>query len=143
MPQEAPVFSQMPDADEVVLKLVQKYPEKFGHIDPTLVGCVAVTGKNKPEGQEWDIKVHGIKAPLSIFSSKIYVLEFFMTTWENYTPVQRQYMIFKTLVRIKDTFDGALDKEDLKDCRCLVKKFGVSYMDKPDLPDLIEAKVDL
>lgn len=143
MAQDAPVYGQIPEADELVLKLVQKYPDKFGHIDPSLVGCIVVTGKNKPESQDWDVKIHGIKAPLTIFSSKVYVFEFYKQTWENYSPVQRQYMLFKSMVRIKDSFDGSLDKEDLKDCRCLVKKFGVAYMDKADLPDLIDSKVDL
>ena len=140
MPKDKPEWAFVPEADEMVAKLVAKYPEKFGHIDPARVGCCMICGKEPPEAQDWDCQIGGVREPFVLFSTKTYLLWFFKCTWERYNKRQRCAMLFRQMVRISEEFDGKLLKEDLHDCRCLVKAFGVSYMDNPNLPDLVEEK---
>lgn len=142
MPQAEPIYGQHKEAEAIIASLVDKYPERFGHVDASAIGCVEITGKDKPESQDWDAKISGIKAPLSTFASKVYVIEFFKKTWDDYAPQQRQFMLFRMLAQIPEKFDGGSAKIDLKDMRCLVKKFGVNYMERVDLPDLVKEKQD-
>ena len=65
------------DAEALVLKLCELYPEKFGHIDPSTIGCASVTNKDKTETQD-DSKIKGMREHESIFSAKMYVLWFIL-----------------------------------------------------------------
>lgn len=141
MPKEQPTWELNKDADDMVAKIVERNPEKFGHVDATQIGIAMIAGKDPPDSQDWDAKISGIVQPESLFSKKTYVIWFFKSTWEKYDKRQRSAMLFRQLVRIPDEFDGKLLKEDLKDCRALVKAFGLDYMSSPNLPDLTENKV--
>ena len=140
MAQAEPVWELLKEADDMVAKLVQKYPEKFGHIDPEVIGCAAIGGKTKPEGQTWDAKLGGIREPEALWSKKTYCSQFYKSTWDTYDARQRAAMLFKLLVRIPDESNGKVLPEDLKDCYCLVKAFGPDYMKNPSLPDLLDQK---
>lgn len=140
MSQAEPVWELHGEADAVVAGLVQMYPEKFGHIDPEVVGCAAITGKDKPDSQAWDAQIEGIKEPSALWSKKIYCIKFYKATWDSYNKNQREAMIFRNLVRIADECNGKILTEDLKDCYCLVKSFGLDYMKNPNLPSLLEQK---
>lgn len=145
MPKIKPEWVISKDAEALVKKLCELYPEKFGHIEPSTIGCAAVINKDKGETQD-DSKIRGLREPESIFSAKIYIISFFMNCWEDYTPAQRAAMIMKNLLRIPDLEDGpdgSVAKLDLQDSKCLVKAFGVDYMDSTGLPDLSQAKQPL
>ena len=140
MPQSEPVWELMKDAEEMVAQLCDKYPEKFGHIDQSSIGCAAITGKDKPPTQIWDAKIGGIREPEALWSKKKYCIQFYKSTWELYDKRLRAAMLFKLLVRIPDDCDGKVLPEDLKDCYCLVKAFGPDYMKSPNMPDLLDQK---
>jgi hypothetical protein len=144
MPKQEPVWEFMDkEAGEIIRQLAEKYPEKFEHIDAEKIGCVAIGNKEPPESQDWDAKILGITEPQLLYSKKTYVIEWFKSTWDSYNRAQRVAMLFRQLIRISPDFDGTLQKEDLKDCYCLVKAFGVGYMDSPALPDLTDQKQTL
>lgn len=145
MAQIKPEWAVSKEADAVVSKLCQMYPERLGHVDPTTIGCAVITNKEKTEGQD-DCKLKGMRLPEAIFCAKIYVLSFCQTTWETYSQAQRAAMLMRQLLRIPDTEDGpdgSVLKEDLKDIKCMVKAFGVDYMANPALPDLCDKKQPL
>lgn len=129
-------------AQDIVHKLCQLYPERFGHIDPHTIGCVSLINKEKKDTQP-DSKIRGIKAPESLFCQKMYIVSFYQSCWDEYTPAQRSAMIMKNLDRIPDTEDGpdgSVMPEDLKDNRTLVAGWGVDYMANPSLPDFSSSK---
>lgn len=140
MPQGQPVWELMKDAEQMVRDLVAMYPEKFGHVDADMVGCAAVTGKDKPPTQEWQAKISGLREPEALWSKKIYCIQFYKTTWESLGVEHRQHMIFKQLERIGDDCDGKVLPEDLKDSYCLVKAYGPDYMRQTTLPNLLTEK---
>jgi len=129
------------DAGQDLIKaLCNIYPEKIGHIDPSKVGVAVITNKDRGETQEWDGRMVGITAPASLFSSKLYIIYMNKNTWDTYNPAQRSMMIMRHLLRIPDPSDGSIIKEDLKDLKCLVKMWGVDYMENPSLPDISTTK---
>lgn len=145
MPQLKPEYAISNEAMKIVEKLCQLYPERYGHVDPSKIGCVALTNKEKREKQS-DSKIRGIKMPDALFASKLYIIEFYGDCWETYTPAQRSAMMLKNLDRIPDLDDGpdgSVLPEDLKDNRTLVNGWGVDYMANAGLPDFAASKQPL
>lgn len=142
MPQVEPVWELLKEAENMVLALVQAFPTRFGHIDPEIIGCAAITGKDKPDSQQWDAKIGGIREPEALWSKKTYCIQFYKSTWDNYDEEHRQHMLFKLLERIPEGCDGKVLPEDLKDCYALVKKYGPDYMKMTQLPNLLKDKPD-
>ena len=142
MPKEQPVWELNGEAEAMVVRIVERNPEKFGHVDATQIGIAMIVGKEPPDSQDWDAKISGIVEPERLFSKKAYVIWFFKSTWEKYDKRQRSAMLFRQLSRISEEFDGKLLKVDLTDCRVLVKAYGLDYMTNPKLPDLTENKVE-
>lgn len=128
------------EAEKMVKDLCNLYPDKLGHIDSNRIGCAAIANKEQPATQEYDAKLVGVGEPTSLFCSKQYIISFYKQTWDAYSQAQKSMMVMKQLLRIPEEVDGAVLKEDLKDVRCLVKAFGMDYMDSPTLPDLTAGK---
>jgi hypothetical protein len=145
MPQIKPVWEIHEAAENLVKRLCDLYPERLGHISNNTVGCVAITNKDKPVTGE-DSRIRGVRMPEQLFCQKKYVITFFCSCWDEYSPAQRSIMLMKNLLRIPDTEDGpdgSVLSETLKDNRCLVKAFGVDYMENTTLPNLAESRVPL
>lgn len=128
------------EAETLVRTLCDLYPEKLGHIDSNKIGCAAIANKEQPETKTGDATLVGVSEPTSLYCTKSYIIWFYMNIWEEYTPAQRSFMLMKQLLRIPEDYDGSILKEDLKDVKCLVKTWGVDYMDNPGIPDLSTAK---
>jgi len=131
------------EAEAIVTRLCELYPEKLGHVSADTIGCAQITNKDKPDSQSYIAKIVGVKMPISLYCQKIYVIMFHKNVWDVQTKAQKSAIIMGRLLRIPDEPDGAVTPEDLKDSRSLVKAFGVDYLDNPKLPDLAAEKVNL
>ena len=144
MSKEAPQWEQAEEAEKQIAKLIENYPDKFGHIDPKQIACVQITNLERPKGCKWNAKIEGVKAPVSLFCEKRYVIHFYMQAWEEFTSAQRAYVLTNLIKRIPQSEagepDGSLLAEDLKGDYELTKAFGVDAMDDPHLPDLSKDK---
>lgn len=142
MAQVEPQWEMIKEAQDMIVKLCDTYPDRIGHVDPNQIGCAAITNKPKPDSQDFDSKIQGIKKPEALFATKAYVICFYKNVWDSYTQAQRSVMLMRNLLRIPEEMDGSLLKEDLKDQKCLVVKWGVDYVNNPALPDLTEKRHD-
>lgn len=140
MAQVKPEWEIVDEAEKMIETLCDLYPEKLGHISQKGIGCAAVINKDQPATQEYDAKLIGVGEPINLFCDKQYIISFYKKTWDSYSQAQRSVMIMKQLLRIPEETDGSVLKEDLKDVKCLVKAFGIDYMDSLTLPDLTASK---
>lgn len=140
MPNIAPEWEVNKEANKVIQRLIDTYPEKLGHVDPSSVACAYITNKDRPESTRWYAKIVGAKPPLSLFTQKAYVIYCFKDTWDMFTQAQRSMMILEMLLRIPDEADGTVLQDDLKGLKVLIARFGVEYMEDPDLPDVADAR---
>lgn len=123
-------------AEDMIQKIVEKNPSKFGHIDTTAIGCVQIINKDKPATADWDAKIIGFPMPELMFSSKAYLIWFHRSTWDSKDDASKSIMLAEQLLKIKDEFDGGLNSEDVKGHGCLMKAFGIHYRSNPSVPDL-------
>jgi predicted metallopeptidase len=140
MAQIKPEWEIVKEAEEIVSRLCELYPDKLGHINPEAIGCAQVINKEKPDSSATLAKIVGIKAPVSLYCTKQYVIAFFKNTWDELNKPQKSVLIMSMLLRIPDDSDGGILAEDLKDLKVLVRAFGVDYLDSPRLPDLTADK---
>ena len=146
MPQIKKEYAIHGEAERIVARLCELYPERLGHVATGSVGCVSITNKDKPDSGE-DSRIRGIRMPEQVFcEKKMYVITFFQSCWDAYSPAQRSVMLMKNLLRIPDTEDGpdgSVLAETLKDNKCLIRAFGVDYMQSTSLPNLADARFPL
>jgi hypothetical protein len=140
MAQLKPEWEIVKEAETLVERLCELYPEKLGHIDPGTIGCAMITNKDRPDSADWDFKLIGVRDPVSLYSSKQYVIWFHKNVWDVYEKKQKAMMIMRALLKIPEDLDGSVVAEDLKDIKCLVRTWGVDYMTNPNLPDLSDVK---
>lgn len=144
MPKEALQWMEVEEAEKTIQTLIDNYPDKFGHVIADQIAVFQITNKERPEGAKWWAKIEGVKPPISLVCDRRYVIHFFKSTWDAFTPAQRAYMLTEMLYRIPATEggepDGSVLPEDFKGMRDLVKRFGVSPLEDPNLPDLAKEK---
>lgn len=140
MAQIKPEWEIVKEAEQLVARFCELYPEKFGHIQPDTIGCAMITNKDRPDSADYDFKIKGVREPEALYSSKQYVVWFYKNIWDSYNKKQKAFVLFRALMSIPEDPDGSVVKEDLKDWRCLIKIFGIDYMDNPNVPDLSETK---
>lgn len=142
MPKIEPEWEEFEEAEELVAKLIDTYPEKLGHVMPSDVGVAVITNKDRPDSADWFFKISGVTMPDAIFCTKKYVIQTYQNTWEEFGPCQRQWALMGELLRIPDPPDGTLIKKDLHEMKALVRVGGVDYLNSPSLADLLTDKQD-
>jgi hypothetical protein len=142
MAQAQPEWAVHEEGEKLIAALVKAQPRRFGHIDPTKVGC-AMTTKPKPESQDWDAQIQGIKDPMAKWCEKLYCIVYFKSTWDGYTAGQRERMFFRLLERIHEECNGKLVPFSLVDSRALVMQYGVNYMYDSKVPSLLEQELPI
>lgn len=140
MPQVEPEWAIVQEAEDIARRLIDKYPEKLGHIGVDEIGVAAIVNKPRPDTADWFAKTKGIKHPEALYCPKKYIIFFHMDTWDQFDPVTKQYMILAELMRIPDPPDGSVLKKDIQDVKALVKTFGVDYLENANKPNLLEEK---
>jgi len=129
------------EADDVVKKLCSKYPEELANVSLDEVAIVAIEGVDRPETKKCFAKIKGLRPPVSLLTSgKNYIVELYMSDWENWTVAQRNIVIFHELLHING--EGKNKKHDLEDFKMLVNKLGIDYAGNPDVVDILAEDVD-
>lgn len=127
--QEIPEFVSMSE------KLIEHYPERFGHIEPEwLIGYAAIN-KDNPEGKKpWDIA--GEKEPQSFTNSKKYFFTTFMDVWNARSEESKYWFVFAALERIDRDAPGSgkLRPYDYKDQGVMVRTIGADWESRGNLP---------
>lgn len=127
--QEIPEFVQMSE------KLIEHFPERFGHIESSWLVGYAATNKDKPDGKKpWDIA--GTSAPESFTNSKKYFFKTFMDTWQGRSEESRYWLVFAALERLDrdQPGSGKLRPCDYKDQSVMVRTHGADWENKSNLP---------
>lgn len=142
MAQTEPRYEELPEFIEVADKLISKYPDQFGNIDLAKIACVSIQNKERSDkkAQLWDVKA--IKPPISIFSSKHYIFIMFQKDWDESSEKRRGHIVADCLCSIPPNGGGNITPMDYKDHAMMLRTLGVDYLDRDDVPDLLESNVD-
>jgi hypothetical protein len=142
MAQVEPVFEEIPEFIDIADKVITRYPTEFGNIDVAKIACVGITNKERSEKktQLWEIKP--IKPPVNIFCPKEYIVVFYQKDWDEMSDKHRALIVSDVLCSIPPDGKGNLQSMDYKDHSKMLRTFGVDYMDRNDVPDILVSDVD-
>lgn len=142
MAQVEPVYDEIPEFADIADKLIAKYPSEFGNIDVAKIACVGITNKTRGEKKKqiWDIRP--IRPPVSMFCPKEYIVVFFQHDWDSLGDVHRSLIVADVLCSIPPDGKGTIQPMDYKDHSKMLRTFGVDYMDRNDVPDILSKDID-
>lgn len=142
MPQIEPIYEEVPEFLQIADKVIELHPERFGNIDVSKIACVSIQNKERSDkkSQLWDVKP--IKPPTTLFCSKEYIFIIYQQDWDALSAIHRQLLVADCLCSIPPGGGGAITPMDYKDHAIMLRTFGVDYMDRSDVPDILSAKID-
>ena len=140
MAREKAHYIEVEEFPQMVRKLIDLNPEKFGHIDPLVLRMVAIT--NKEPSYVW--KVQPVKNPVAIFCKDVrFIVKVFQSIWETYSEDQKGLVILDMLLSLEpDEEEPKIIPFNLSDHADMIKTFGVNYLDNPEIRNLFGKSVE-
>jgi len=143
MPQIKQEWEVIDEWENLVGKVMEKYPEHFAHIDPSLIVAYKCVNKTKPKGKSRNYDMNGQTEPESFTNSKKYFVTLYHDVWEEMTIGNKLLVVFSALSRIdKDKPDsGKVSGFDLHDQSFMARTFGVDWSTRKDVPNILNINI--
>lgn len=142
MAQILPEWVEIDEFKTMSAKLVEKYPERFAHIDVNQVIAYVCVNKDRPEKTKKPYEMGNTLPPESFTNSKTYFVKVFNDVWER-TEQQKLLLVWSALRRIDDTNPGKLRPLDYSDQEEMVNTFGAHWHERGNLPNILTDDVDI
>ncbi|MFA6679097.1 MAG: putative metallopeptidase [Candidatus Methanomethylophilaceae archaeon] len=113
------------EAKELTKKLIEKYPDKFGHINIDKIGFLRHLRKQA----DLPIKISAVKFPHSVWNDNVYIFIVMEDCWNTLEPKQKNIAVAQALCSLHK--DGFL--ENGKSYGKIIKPDIVSYMELLDI----------
>lgn len=143
MAQIKPRWTEIPEFVSLAAKLIDKFPERFGGIDPSWLIAYGCINKERPEAKTKPYDMSGSREPEGFTNSKRYFVKVFMSDWEGRSDANKIAIVAAALERIdKEAPDsGNVGPFDYKDQGPMVRTFGPDWYTRGDLPNLLKDNV--
>lgn len=144
-PKEEKSYSVVEEANVIVEKLTEKYPDVLWAVNPTEVAIFGVDNVERPSGSSTLAKIRKVtgiyKALLSQHNVKTkYLIELFWSDWNQWCLHTKQWIVFHELLHVPGPGKEGLIKHDIQDFALAVDVVGVDGYGKADLPNLLGDK---
>jgi hypothetical protein len=139
MAKEKPRYEVIEGSREMLEKLISLNDDRFGHIDPKIIGVVAIVNKEP----SFPYKIIKINNPVAMFCHLRYIFVFFESVWESMNEDQRGLIMLDMLFSLDpDEDEPKLIAPDVKDHSAMLRTFGVDYLDNPGIRDVLTKPID-
>lgn len=148
MAQQKPEYEEIEDFNEYIVELVEKYPEMFpgANAEEYSSNIKAFGLINKPfkDGKDPVERIYGIADPVRKVCEVSYIVSVYQEVWDAMSEKHRAALVMSALRRIPTdaTSEGKLTPLDYKDDGAMVRTLGVDYLDRDDIPDLLNDDVE-
>jgi len=133
MAQVKATYEDCKDAEEVAKKLIDKYPDFYGHIDMDKIKCLAINNKDRGEGKKmWDVRAIPDFALQDCPYTHYIVI--FLSDWVEMSSKLRNLLLADILFSIPDE-EGKVKSYDLKGYSPMFRTFGPDFMEDDTVQD--------
>lgn len=141
MPQIKPEYEELDEFVTIANKLVKKYPDVFFGLDIAQVKCVSITNKNRGKKKHlWEVK--SVPMPIRLDCPYRYYVILFRADWDEMEEKHKYLLVADALLTIPTEEDKeTLNNFDLNDFDVMVRTFGVDYLQKDGVPDILKDEV--
>jgi len=146
MAQSEKVYEEVVEAKDIIEKLCEMYPDELWAVRPDIVITLGVTNKERPKSSKKLASIRPLKgatkALMQINNVMVrYLIELYWEDWNEWSSAQRVAVIYHELLHIAHEI-GKTVKHDIEDFRIMVDKLGVDWFNDPNLPNLLNDKVE-
>ena len=141
------VYSRVAEAEEIIVKLKEKYPDELWMVEPSIITVLGIENKKRGKKSKKLAKVMSVKgaakAVLKIHNVNVrYIIEVFWSDWNEWSAEFKQWVIFHELQHVGDEA-GKIVRHDCEDFAMLVDVVGPCWTSQPEkLPNLLAEKVE-
>jgi hypothetical protein len=144
MAQVPPQWEEVPEFVEMGRKIIEKYPDRFSHVNPDWLIAYICINKTRPESKTKLYEMSGQTEPEAFTNSKKYFVKMFHDVWEALPEENRLLLVFSALSRIdkEKPESGKVGGFDLHDQAVMARTFGVDWGLKGGVPNILRQDVD-
>lgn len=133
MAQVKATYEESTEAKEVAEKLIEKWPDHYGHIDLDKVKFLAINNKNRKEGKKmWEVRAIPDFALTDCPYTHYVVI--YLQDWVELSQKFRNLLMADILFAIPDE-EGKVKPFDLKGYSPVIRTFGPDFMESDDTLD--------
>jgi len=139
-------FIEDPEMEEIGKKLIVAWEGLFRHIDASKILWARDIGPVNPRSPKRAGSCTRVRPPYTLLNPDVfYIIAVHpRAKWEELDSRRRAVLVMHELLHIPEEFGaGALKDHDVKDFKLLVDTLGSDYLERNDLPDLLEGVIDL
>jgi len=141
-PKEEKMYLVVEEAEVIIGKLTDKYPDILWAVNPHSVITLGVENIEKPKNCSYLAKIHAItplyKALLKKYDIKNqYIIELYWSDWNNWNLHTKQWILFHELLHIPGPDKNGLIKHNIQDFSLTIDIVGVDGYENNKIPDLL------
>ena len=145
MAQEKPSYEVNDEFNNMAVKLVEKYSDKFNNIEVDKVCCVNVdkSRKEKEGAVEPIWKLKAVKMPEAIHNPYGWYVVLHEADWEAMSEKHKYALVADVLHGLPNDLDneGKINPCDTKGYLSIFQTLGIQYLDDPNIPHLLNDEV--
>lgn len=140
------VYSRINEAEEIIQKLSEKYPDVLWAVRPNIIMVLGIENKKRGKKNKTLAKIKPIKGPEKAVMqfnnvSTRYIMELYWSDWNEWDVKFKQWLILHELLHIAPDIGKTID-HDCKDFRLIIDAIGTDWSINPStLPNLLSSDV--
>lgn len=142
MAKNKPEYEVNSEFNEMAMKLVEKFPEKFNHIPVDKICCVNITNKTRKEDDDthdriW--KIQAVKMPMAIHCNYSFYIVLYSSDWEERSEKHKLALVADALHGIPDDAEseGKVNPCDTKGYGPMFRTLGLDFESNGSIPHLL------
>jgi len=139
--QVIPEFERLSEWEEMAKQVVDKYPERFSHVDVSKIIAYFIT--NKPETKNVrPYEMQTDKLPMRMTNPHEYFVWFkHQSEWFDRPKNIKAALVVSALERIDPDNPYIVSPLDYRDQTSMVRTFGIDWFLNPDIPNVLEEEI--
>lgn len=143
MAQDKPEYDVNDEFNEMAVQLVDKYPDKFNHVEVGKICCVNITNKTRKEKDgscERIWKLIAVSLPIAIHCKYGWYVVLHNHDWEDLGKKHKAALVADVLHGFPNDQDnqGKVNPCDTKGYGSIFRTLGLDYLSDADIPDILE-----
>ena len=145
MAQEKPEYEVNDEFNTMAAQIVDKYPEKFSHVEVGKICCVNITNKEPKQrvtGERcW--KLGAVKMPVAMHCPYGWYVVLYSQDWDEKSEKHKLLLVAEVLHGLPTDEDnmGKVSAPDTKGYHSIFSTFGLDCHDDPGVPHLLDTEV--
>ena len=144
-PKEEKSYSNVPEAETIIEKLVERYPKVLFAVNPKTINVFGIDNAERPSSNHTMAKIKCIDGAMKALLEKHnvqvrYIIELYWSDWNQWKSLTKMWIIFHELLHIPAEEKGLI-KHDVQDFSIALSVAGIDGYTSEGLPNLLEGDV--